>query len=110
MKTKIAVLVVGLFLLTACPHPPPPPPPPPVVHSLTLMWIAVIGTIKGYDILIGTAPGGEVTTPANPTPVAVPSFITTKVIAGVKYYCVVEVVALNGKLGPKSAEVGVTIP
>lgn len=108
---RIIVALLACILLTACPSPPPPPPPPPpVVHSLTLTWTAVTGTIKGYDIFIGTAPGAESATPVNPSPVTTTFFSTTNVTVGVAYYCIVEVAAVNGKLGPKSTEVEGTIP
>ena len=64
--------------------------------------------VVGYDVFVGTSPGGEYSLPANgATPVDATSFAVTRLSNGTKYYFTVRAVTASGLSAP-SNEVSVT--
>ena len=81
-------------------------------HDVVLNWTASPTTgIAGYNVYRGTSPGGESTTPLNPTPVSEVTYTDAGVTPGTKYYYIVTAVASNGQSqSAASNEASATVP
>jgi fibronectin type 3 domain-containing protein len=69
------------------------------MHDVILSWTAsTTAGVMGYNIYRGTTPGGEGSTPLNPTPLGGTTFVDGNVTAGATYYYVVTALAQLSQL------------
>lgn len=71
-------------------------------HSVLLQWTASTTAGVTYNVFRGTSPGGESTTPLNPSPVSMTSYTDTNVTSGDTYYYTVEAVDSAGSSAPSN--------
>ncbi len=68
-----------------------------------LSWTAPAGTVTGYNIFRGTAPGAEGSTPINGSPITATSFNDVGLSQNTNYYYTVRAINASGA-GPASSE------
>jgi hypothetical protein len=66
--------------------------------------------VVGYNVYRGTSPGGESSTPLNPTPIGGTSYVDENVTAGTTYYYVLTSVGTNGVQSAPSNETEAQVP
>jgi hypothetical protein len=75
------------------------------MHSVVLTWEASPTDGVTYSVFRGTTPGGEGTTPINPSPIGALNYTDTSVTPGTIYYYTVEAVDSAGASGPSNETV-----
>jgi len=79
--------------------------------DVILSWSASpTAGVVGYDVYRGTSPGGESSTPLNPTPISGTSYVDENVTAGTTYYYVLTSVGTNGVQSAPSSETEAKVP
>ena len=76
--------------------------------GVTLTWGTVSGSVTGYDVFRGTAPGGEAGSPINGAPSSGTAYTDTSVSPGQTYYYTVTAIMADGSQSQASTEVSAT--
>jgi fibronectin type 3 domain-containing protein len=78
-------------------------------HSAVLQWTSSTTSGVTYNVYRGTSPGGESTTPLNPSAISTTMYTDIAITPGQQYYYTVEALDSAGT-SPASNEVSALIP